>query len=93
MQDIESTFKLCCSLLKKNGLLIIGEFYAENSSFHVYEKVPHSGFSVKQLLMKLNSHEFRMKKVSTFHSLKKNGQTYPLFLLVTELSCIYDYSK
>lgn len=86
IEDVESTFAHCHSLLKNGGLLIIGEFHTENISypFHQYEKVPHNGFSLNKLQKQLYQYGFTVKKFSKFYSLIKNNRIYPLFSLVIE---------
>lgn len=84
IKDMESTFQHCCSLIRNKGLLIIGEFYQENQMhpFHVYNSVPHNGFSVKELNSLSTSYGFKTIKVSRFDTLIKNETRYPLFALI-----------
>jgi ubiquinone/menaquinone biosynthesis C-methylase UbiE len=87
IEDIESTFAHCHSLLKNDGLLIIGEFYTENISypFHQYEKISHNGFSLKKIQKQLCQYGFTVKKFSNFYSLIKNNRVYPLFVLIVKV--------
>lgn len=87
IEDIESTFARCRTLLKDGGLLIVGDFYTENIlyPFHEYDRVPHNGFSLKKLQEQLCLHGFKVKEFSNFYLLTKNGQQYPLFVLVAKI--------
>lgn len=87
IKDIGSTFIHCRSLLKNEGLLILGDFYTENISypFHQYEQVPHNGFPLNKLQKQLYQYGFKVKRFSSFYSLVKNDKTYPLFVLIAEI--------
>lgn len=86
IEDITGVIAKCKSLCKSSTQIIIGDFYSENTPFHIYDHVPHNGLSPKKLSQLLRDYGFRITECSPFHLLEKQNKDkiiyYPLFLLI-----------
>lgn len=84
--DISALLKCMHSCLKENGQLALIDLYREDGSFHGDNKakgVMHLGFEPQQLLEQAAKAGFKNLSYREIFSIEhKNGQRYPLFLLL-----------
>lgn len=85
MEDLSAFFAESKRRLASGGVLVIGDLYTEDGSFHGMEKVPHNGFDLPVLEETLFQQGFVHVKHAPLMSIEKNGLTYHLFVLLAKV--------
>ncbi len=86
IENTQETFEHISSILKPDGLFIIGDLKEEDGSFHGGDYVPHKGFNIQQLAQQLENSDLEVVTTATYNNIKKSGNIYEQFILIAKKS-------
>ncbi|MEN6619353.1 MAG: class I SAM-dependent methyltransferase [Rikenellaceae bacterium] len=84
IEDTQALFEHISIILKPGGILVIGDLYEEDGSFHGDESVPHNGFNVEILAKQMKSSEIDIVTTYPFNTIKKNNKDYEQFIMIAK---------
>lgn len=84
IENIEALFERISKILKPGGILVIGDLYEEDGSFHGEEIVPHNGFNIEALSKQVEECDIDIVATYTYNTIKKNDRDYDQFIIVAK---------
>lgn len=83
--DTETFLAEVKARLNENGIVVIGDLYAEDGSFHPEEEsVPHNGFDPANLIREFEKVGFREVSIAPLTTVERRGKVYELFILTAK---------
>lgn len=69
------------NILKPSGVLVIGDLTEEDGSFHNGDIVPHKGFKIEELKVKLEKYGFELITSYVYNTMVKGDKKYDQFIM------------